>query len=143
MSIVKELLSDQKKQMEQMMENQKKFFDQMLKVRKAEKREFLNIWAAHLNVNTGRTEDPNNDDTSNCPLMYKGFDLMTLYASEKPSILGRELARRLFGQGEVCELILLILGKKTSRASGRKPCDHERYQLFKGKFYSVSFTFNY
>ena len=70
----------------------------MLKVQKAEKREFLNIWAAHLNVNTGWTKDPNHDDTSNCPLMYKGLDLMTLYPSEKPSIFGRELARRLFGQ---------------------------------------------
>ena len=114
-----------------MAEIQRKFFDQMLKIRKAEKRQFLNIWSAHLKVNTSGTEVPNNAENS-APLMYKGFDLVTLYAPEKPSILGRELGRRLFGEGEKCELILLIIGKKTSRATGRKPCDDTRYQLFKG-----------
>ena len=38
--------------MEEMAANQKRLHDQMLKIRKAEKREFLNILAVHLKVDT-------------------------------------------------------------------------------------------
>ena len=36
---------------------------------------------------------------------------MELYASEKPSVFGQKLGRELFGEGKVCELISLIIGK--------------------------------
>ena len=142
LAVLRELVADQKKQNEMMLDNQRKFCDQMLKIRKAEKREFLNIWAAHLNVNTSGAEIANNTESSHPPLIYKEFDLMTLYAPEKPSILGRELARRLFGVGEKCELVLLIIGKKNSRETGRKPCDDFRYQLFKGLVWYCVFLFS-
>ena len=89
-AVLKELVADQKKKQNEMIQdNQRKFFDQMLKIRKAEKREFSA--STHIKVH----------------------DLMTLYAPTKPSILGCELARHLFGVGEKCELVLLILEKQT------------------------------
>ena len=122
--------------MEEMAANQKRLHDQMLKIRKAEKREFLNILAVHLKVDTSDQQEPCNSssDPSLPPLIYKGFDLMSIYASEKSSIFGRELVRRLFGHGKQCELIRLIIGKQTTRDSCRIPCDEERFKLFKGTF---------
>ena len=141
------MVKNQKEHLEQMAEGQKRFFDQMLKVRKAEKKEFLNIWSAHLNVNQSAEQEPcNANDESLPPLMYNGFDLMTMYAPEKSSIFGRELCRRLFGKGKRCELVLLILGKHTTRDTCRQPCDEHRYNLFKGtlpqneKFLSNKFS---
>ena len=127
------MVKNQKELLEQTAEGQKPFFDQMLKVGKAEKKEFLNIWLAHLNVNQSAEQQPcNANDESLPPLMYNGFDLMTMYAPEKSSIFGGDLCRRLFGKGKRCELILLILGKHATRDTCRQPCDEQRYNLFKG-----------
>ena len=68
----------------------------MLKIRKSEKREFLNIWAAHLKVNVTGSEEPVNSDEGLRPLMWKNKNLMELYASEKPSVFGRKLGGELF-----------------------------------------------
>ena len=87
----------------------------MLKIRKTKKREFLNIWAAHIKVNVTGAEEPVNSDEGLRPLMWKNKNLMELYASEKPSVFDRKLGRELFGEGKVCELISLIIGKNSTR----------------------------
>ena len=131
---MKELVAEQKRFMKETELNQKRFHDQMLKIRKSEKREFLNIWAAHLKVNVTGSEEPVNSDEGLRPLMWKNKNLMELYASEKHSVFGRKLGRELFGEGKVCELISLIIGKNSTRENTRSPCYEERYQLFKGQF---------
>ena len=72
-----------------MQDNHRKLFDQILEFLKAEKREFPS--SAHIKV----------------------YDVMTLYATVKPNMLGCELANGLFGVGEKCELLLLIIEKQT------------------------------
>ena len=129
---MKELVAEQKRFMKETELNQKKFHDQMLKIRKSEKREFLNIRAARLKVNVTGSDGPINSDEGLRPLMWKKMNLMELYVSEKPSVFGRKLGRELFGEGNVCELISLIIGKNSTRENTRSPCDEERYQLFKG-----------
>ena len=127
---MKQLVAEKKRFMKETQSNQKRFHYQMLKMRKSEKREFLNIWAEHLKVNVTGSEEPVNSDEGLRPLMYK--NLMELYASEKPSVFGRKLGRKQFGEGKVCELISLIIGKNSTRENIRRPCDEERHQFFKG-----------
>ena len=129
---VKELVAEQKRFMKETELNQKRFHNQMLKIRKLEKREFLNIWAAHLKFNVTGTEEAVNSDVGLRPLIWKNKNLMELYASEKPSVYGRKLGRELFGEGKVCELLSLIIGKNSTRENTRSPCNEERNQLFKG-----------
>ena len=98
---MKELVAEQKRFMKETELNQKRFHDQMLKSRKSEKREFLNIWAAHLKVNVTGSEEPVNCDEGLRPLIRKNKNLMELYASEKPSVFGRKLGRELWRRESV------------------------------------------
>ena len=67
---MKELVAEQKRFMKQTELNQKRFHNQMLNIRKSEKRECLNIWAAHLKVNVTGYEEPVKSDEGSRPLMW-------------------------------------------------------------------------
>ena len=98
---VKELVAEQKRFMKETELNQKRFHGQMLKIRKLEKPEFLNIWAAHLKVNVTGAEEAVNSEVGLRPLMWKNKNLMELYASEKPSSLAENLVEN-WSEREKC-----------------------------------------
>ena len=124
--------------MNEIVQSNKKTMEAILKQNRAEKREFLAVVKSTVNC-SGSPNIPggvvNTDENDGEKLEYNGLDLMTLYASEKPSLFGRELARVLFGEGKQCELInTLITGPLTpTRKNTRMPCDNKRKKLFEGK----------
>lgn len=122
-----------KKSLDTMVRNHKEAMDNMLKHFKAEKREFLHVWKAHLEGN-GVPNVPGGAKNNELdpPLLYKEKNLMAIYAAESPSLFGRELARALFGEGANCELGRVLIGPASKRKGARQPCDQERLELFRG-----------
>lgn len=118
-----------------MLEQHRTMMNGLLKHFKAEKKEFLSILRAHLEVH-GSPSLPggvNNEETEPA-IMYKGKNLLAIYAPEMPSLFGRELGRVLFGEGAACELTRTLIGAASNRKEARKACDEVRFNLFKGLF---------
>ena len=65
------------------------------------------------------------------PLMFNGFDLMTVDASHGPSAFGRAIGAVMFGIGEESALINLPVGSKINKSGARITCSADDDRFFR------------
>ena len=93
---------------------------------RANNEEFLSVLHVLL---TGENEiHENNDDGE--PILWKGENLMSLYAGPEPSKFGRKLGMKMFGEKEFSLLKTHIIGPVRNRKDTRSAVPEDQRKIF-------------
>ena len=93
---------------------------------RANNEEFLSVLHVLL---TGENENLENSDDAE-PILWKGENLMSLYAGPEPSKFGRKLGMKMFGEKEFSLLKTHIIGPVRNRKDTRNAVPEDQRKIF-------------
>lgn len=103
-----------------------------LRQQRANHEEFLEVFRI---LNGGGNEDVDvNNSTSEEPLLFRGKNLMEVYAGPGCSQFGRDLVKVMFGEEKDSYIMYYLIGKVRNRKGSRESCSEKIRKLFEGKF---------